>query len=570
MDHDQTHVDELRKLPLFRDLDEQALVSLAARLVSLAIPGGSLLFSEGEAADAVYVVLSGAFVARKGAQRRVVGYISPGETVGEMALLSGKSRSASVVAVRDSEVLRFATADFEQLLTMHASAMAVLTRLAFQRLDLAMSQPRRRPSKALALLGPNIAGLEQEAHRFVEALARFQRVELLTEARCSQWRARDFQQLENAEALLLYLGAEGAWAQRCARQSDQVLFLARADAAEHSLPDYLGELEKDVRLLLLHEGPIRPGRARAWKHMTGLSMHHHVRHAEDWRRVARLLTGRGVALVLSGGGARGFAHLGVIQALREAGVEIDQVAGTSIGAVIAAGIALEWNDLELYTAYKRSFVDTNPLNDYTLPFVSLVAGRKAARLLRHEYGDRDIEDLPMPYFCVSSNLTRAESHVHSEGLLWRALRASIAIPGVLPPVFENGEVLVDGGVIDNLPVNLMRPRHFGPVIGVDVAGEQALSTNVDEAFLPTAWRMVWDHVTGRARRPGIVSILLRAGMVNSATTSSNNRMQSDLLVQPPVAEIELLNWGAFERAIEIGYRHTQKILENWSPNSNIG
>src|SRR6202035_4079754 len=193
-----------------------------------------------------------------------------------------------------------------------------------------------------------------------------------------------------------------------------------------------------------------------WLEGSPVALHHHVGDAADLGRLARLITRRGGRLVLSGGGARGFAHLGIIRALREARVPIDFVGGSSIGSIIAAGVAVGWSDDEMRLRYRRSFVDTNPVNDYTFPFVALTRGRKVSRLLQREYGDILIEDLRRPFFCVSANLSTGRALEHRDGRLADALRASVAIPGVLPPVFHGDDVLVDGATINNLPVDVMQ------------------------------------------------------------------------------------------------------------------
>lgn len=556
---------DLTRLSLFAGLPLSVLKSLLPRLNLIALPGGEVLFAEGEPADAVFVVLSGAFIALRGA--RVVGVINAGETVGEMALISGKPRSATVRALRDSEVLRFAREQFEQLIEQHPQPMLQLARLAYQRLETAMSERHvPRLPRTIAVI-PGSAGVDPWAfaEELMRGLRRFGRVVLLGETECRNWVSGNFHDLEATGATLLYVAEHSGspWSELCRRQSDTVLVLVRASETPPAQPEFTPERFKPVRLVLDHQGQVRSGRAKLWRQTWGNVTVHHLRDADDIARIARHLTGQATALVLSGGGARGFAHLGVLQALREAGLQIDAVGATSIGAVIGAGIAQEWSELDLYAAYRRCFVDTNPLSDYTFPFVALVAGRKASRLLQREFGALEIEDLPLPFFCISANLTRACVHVHDRGELWKALRASIAIPGVLPPVFQDGEVLVDGGVIDNLPVDLMRGRHSGRIIGVDIAGEHALGTNVEEANLPSLWRMVWEHISGRANRPGIVRILLRSGMVNATTISMANRAQSSLLITPPVGEIDLLDWKAFDRAIQIGYRHTVEVLREW-------
>src|ERR1700678_4742841 len=198
-----------------------------------------------------------------------------------------------------------------------------------------------------------------------------------------------------------------------------------------------------VELALLHEGCFEAGAAARWLQTSPVALHHHIVDAADLGRLARLLTQRGVGLVLSGGGARGFAHLGVIRALREARVPIDYVGGASIGAIIAGGVAMGWSDEEMRLRYRRSFVDTNPVNDYTFPLVALTRGRKVSRLLQREFGDVLIEDLRCPFFSISANLTSGRVLEHRDGSVSGALRASVSIPGVMPPVFRGEAILED-------------------------------------------------------------------------------------------------------------------------------
>ena len=183
--------------------------------------------------------------------------------------------------------------------------------------------------------------------------------------------------------------------------------------------------------------------------------------------------------MLSGGGARGFAHLGVIRALREARVPLDFVGGASIGAIIAAGVAMGWSDEEMRLRYRRSFVDTQSGER-----LHLSAGRAHARpqglaaCCEREYGDVLIEDLRHPFFCVSANLTTRHAHSSTARVgVADALRASVAIPGVMPPVFRGDDVLVDGAAINNLPVDIMQRHAPGLVIGCDVGADHSFSAN---------------------------------------------------------------------------------------------
>ena len=403
------------------------------------------------------------------------------------------------------------------------------------------------------------------AQTLAEALSRYGKVRQLTNDDAGRTPAHYLAIESDARFVLYVADADNAeWRSQCRRQADAWLLLARASAQPVADAEILVARASDAvptpeHLVLIHDGKPRLGAGHRWHALRQGAHLHHVRHASDIGRVARLLCGQSLGLVLSGGGARGFAHIGVIKALREAGFEIDVVGGTSIGAVIGAGIAADWSVEEMTETFRRCFYDTNPLSDYTLPFVSLVSGRKASRLLQEAFGSRDIEDLPLPYFCMSSNLTTGKAATHRQGPLWQWLRASIAIPGLLSPVCMGGEVHVDGGVINNLPVDVMRGMHQGEVIAVDIGGNYVIKSTIDEVDLPPIWQLATEWFRNR-RRPKLSQILLRAGMVNSGSAALEARELSTLLLTPPLDDIDLLEWKAFYRAIDRGYQHTLRIV----------
>jgi NTE family protein len=228
-----------------------------------------------------------------------------------------------------------------------------------------------------------------------------------------------------------------------------------------------------------------------------------------------------------------------------------------MGAIIAAGVAAEWSDAELTANMRQAFVASSPVNDYALPLISLVRGKKVTRRLIEHFGTVTIEELWRPYFCVSSDLTNGSLWIHRNGPLWRALRASVAIPGLLPPVIERGAVLADGGVMNNLPVDVMRAMKRGLVLGVDVASDRALTSLAMDEDKGGLWRFL----TGKRRVPPIVDILVRAGTVSSDAQSQTLRRSVDLLFSPPLENIDILDWQVFDRAIEIGYRHAIEVLD---------
>jgi len=554
------------QVPWFATLPVQARELLAAGCSWRSVAGGEALFFEGEASDAVYLLVNGSLAAFQRDSHGIshaVGQIMAGESVGELGVLISRPRSATVRALRDSELIRLPAAHLELLAERFPQALLGLARLALRRQG--ELQPHGAAPRTLALLphspGVDLAGFAAMLER---ELQRFGSVRVL-HAGDAGHDAGHYHAIEHASRFVLYVGdgMSSAWRDQCRRQADALLFVVRADespALDAVWPDATDEaVERRQFLVIEHERAARPGAARRWHAFCPRAAIHHLRHQADCARLARTIGGQSLALVLSGGGARGFAHIGVVKALREAGMEIDSIGGTSIGAVIGAGVAAEWSIEEMTERFRHAFYDTNPLSDYTLPLVSIVSGRKVARLLRETYGEREIEDLPLPFFCVSANLTRGEAHVHREGLLWQAVRASVAIPGLLPPVFRAGQVFVDGGVVNNLPVDLMRRTHRGEVIAVDIGGDHAVFAGDDEYQLPPAWKL-WMEDRAGYKRPRLREILLRAGMIDSGAQTASARAQSTLLIQPPLADIGLLEWQSYFHAIDRGYQHTLRIV----------
>jgi len=560
-------------LPLFRDLEPELLAEIASEIEWFSLPGGTTLFEANEPADAIYFVITGslgAYGRDAEGRKQFLGRISAGESVGEMALISGKARSATVIALRDSEIGRWSKHAFEHLMLSHPQGLLRIAQLTVQRLEnlqQSQSRPSRTSLQTFAVL-PHDTEVDAVsfASELVDALNKIGRAELIWNVRGSEHTSHWFHNVERANDFVVYVTdpQPTAWTKLCLRQADSLLLLTRADKEAGEWPVLEAARaqrlhEHRIELVLLHDEHIAAGSARRWLDVHPKVPHHHIRAQADVDRVARLLTGHGIGLTLSGGGARGFAHIGVIRALEEAHIPIDAVGGTSIGAIIAGGVAAGWKYDEMVYHMKRTFVETNPLNDYTFPLVSLVSGRKVSRLLRQEFGEVHIEDLSLPYFCVSANLTTGHSAVHRSGELWRWLRASVAIPGVLPPVFSKGEVFVDGATINNLPVDIMRDIGRGPVIGVDVGAERVFTAQLDETEGPPFWKII-QWLRGKQKIINIFQILSRAGMINSTANTAAVREHSDLLLQPPLGNLDLLNWQAFDRTVEAGYRYACEKL----------
>jgi NTE family protein len=565
-------VPRLSAVGLFEDLDWSTLAAIQGELHWLTLPGGAALFYEGEPSTSLYVVTSGCLgIMIEGGEGgpRMIGQIRAGETVGEMGLISGDPRSATAIALRDTELLALDKDCYEGLVARHPGLMRHLLTLLVRRLQRTThATTQAQMPKAVAVFP--VTGdprCEEVLHGLAAALSNDGlRVKIVGRDLSDQPTAW-FHTIEAAHDLVFYHAEAHAspWTKLCLRQADRVLCVASEPSDTPPRISYrpLAKSESCVStdLVFLHRGAsVDAATARPWLDGVAADLHCNIRlgNSGDLARLARLLIGRAIGLVLSGGAARGFAHLGVIRALRQSAVPIDLIGGASMGAIVAAGVALEWDDAELRARLRRAFVEKNPINDYTLPLLALTRGDKVTRLLQEHFGEARIENLWRPYFCVSSNLTAGSAMTHLKGPLWRAIRASIAIPGILPPAIEGEDVLVDVGVINNFPVDVMSGLRRGPIIGVDVATKAApmlTATSLGHGSLRSLLR----H--GFRGPPGIISVLMRSGMVSSDVQTTAYRKRVDLLLDPPIETIDFLDWQAFDRAIEAGYRTTMEALD---------
>ncbi|MBE7218882.1 MAG: patatin-like phospholipase family protein [Caulobacteraceae bacterium] len=536
-------------------------------LETVAIPGGRTLYAAGDRAEHLFVLKSGRLaVLRSGAAgERVLGVIRPGEPVGEMALIAGAPHSATVIALRDSEVLALPRADVAREARLRPDLMAELAALTVRRAREGEADVGSATVFGLVGASPGV-----DVRAFVERLAARVRAlgdtavvagaEMLAEGPAALTR------LEAAHDIVLLSAEQGEleWRGVVGRQVDQLILVGRGGEAPPQLPESFAARQlrrhRLVDVVLLHEGDgARRGGAAAWLQAASAAHVFHVREGayRELARLARVITGRSVGLVLSGGGARAYAHIGAIQALREADQPIDLVGGASMGAIVAAGVAMGWDERELDARVRRAFVESNPLGDLAVPLIGLSRGERMRRRLREHFGEAEFADLELPFFCVSSNLTTGEPQVHRTGRVRRALAASAALPGVAPPVLEGGDVLVDGGVLANLPTDVMRAWHRGPVVGCDVALLEELTP--EDVERPSLLRFI---ASGAWRRgPPIVALLIRAATVTTTRDFAAARAASDLVIAPNIEEVGLQEWRKYQPAMDAGRRAMASALE---------
>lgn len=534
-----------------------------------ALTGGEPLFAAGSEADSLYLLRSGrlgVFRSEEGQPPQFMGVIRPGEPVGEMALIAGTVHTSDVVALRDSEILALPREVFFDAIRSHPEVMIELSRLMLHRAR-ERSAAGAEPSVfgfVSARPGPIRAFVERVAACIEAQGYTCQVIDHSALSSASEW----FSRVEDSHDYVLYIAEqdEPSWAALCARQVDRLFIVGSALMAppvnaETAGPGPAWRGAQFTDLILLRDPRMtRPANTAPWLDALDPGRWFHVRegHAEDAARIARTITGTSIGLVLSGGGARAYAHIGVVRALHEAGVTLDALGGSSMGAVIAAGPALGWSDDELETRIRKAFVNSDPLSDLAFPIIAMTRAGKVARLLEEAYGDIDIADMPLPFFAVSSNLTTGRIEVHRRGLLRRAMRASIAIPGVMPPVVMNGQVLVDGAVIKNFPTDVMRQLNAGPIVGCDMSHTRG----VDAAGLenPPSW---WKWLLSGAWKSGppIVSILMRSATISTDAELARSRQETDVLIMPSPTGTDIRDWKIYEPVVAAGHSAAVSVID---------
>ncbi|THD52019.1 patatin-like phospholipase family protein, partial [Phenylobacterium sp.] len=558
--------------------DESALARLfhqervQSESVWFSLPGGATLFAAGDPSDQLYFVRAGrlgAFRREQGHEVQFLGVIRPGEPAGEMSLIAGSPHSADVVALRDSEIIAVPRDVFLEACEADTAVMIELAKLMMLRSRQAVTRGGIGepsvfgfvPLGASGLLRPLVERLAQEIGRLGYSVTT---IGAEAQTAPTEW----FSDVERTHDFVLYVAepADAGWRLVVARQVDRLFRVGRGDRtapkpqAATDLPSPL-QAQQLVDLILLQPPDIdRPQGSEAWLDAATPARLFHMRrdHNGDLQRLARVLTGQSVGLVLSGGGARAYAHVGAVRALRERGVPIDFVGGVSMGAVIAAGVAMGWNDEELQVRIREAFVDTSPLTDIALPLLAMTHGLKVNERLAHHFGDTQIADLWLPFFCLSSNLTTGAYQMHRRGLLRRALRASVSLPGILPPATDDQNVLVDGAVMKNFPADVMRASQLGPIVGVDVTTGRSITAD-DVARPASVWRWIW---SGEWRKgPPIVSLLMRAATVSTSRDLTAARDATDVLVMPDTSKVEIRDFSAYEPAVAEGYRATIEALD---------
>ncbi|KAM7033728.1 LOW QUALITY PROTEIN: patatin-like phospholipase domain-containing protein 7 [Acridotheres tristis] len=414
-------------------------------------------------------------------------------------------------------------------------------------------------------------------------------------------------QQEDIHRIVLYQADSSLtpWTQRCIRQADCILIVGLGDQEPT-----VGELERMLentavraqkQLILLHkeDGPL-PSRTVEWLNMRSwCSAHLHIhcprrvfskrslpklvemyervfqkapdRHS-DFSRLARVLTGNAIALVLGGGGARGCSQVGIIRALIEAGIPVDMIGGTSIGAFMSALYAEErsYNQMRIKARQWAMVMNSvfKTILDLTYPITSMFSGAAFNNSINNIFKDKQIEDLWIPYFTITTDITASAMRVHRDGSLWRYVRASMSLSGYMPPLCDpkDGHLLMDGGYINNLPADVARSMGAKVVIAIDVGSRDETDlTNYGDCL--SGWWLLWKRWNPLAEKVKVLNMAeIQTRLAYVCCVRQLEMVKSSdycEYIRPPIDRYGTLDFGKFDEICEVGYQHGKTVFNVW-------
>lgn len=593
----------LRISNLLQNTDEPIVQDLLNILEIVLLPSSEILVREGEDSDALYIVINGRLRVVRNTEdgnESVLLELGRGETVGEAGLITGEKRSATVYAVRDTVLARLSKAAFNQLLAKHPQAM--MQQFAATVINRMQGQIKGtiRPSKGVANLAfvplsPDVplkslvkrlteqlghldTALHLDSAALAEALQQEGIAQIGTENPANinivSWLAEQ----ETQYRYIVYEADDSfsPWTQRCLRQADHVVLVANANTApaltaiENDIAAFHTDQNPDtLSLVLIHpQSTVQPVGTGQWLAARQVGHHYHVKEDNpvDIARLARLLTGQGIGVVLSGGGARGYAHIGALRALREAGIPIDLIGGSSQGGFVACQFAMGW---DFDTIMARNHASLKHKFDYTFPMTALMAGGEMTAIVQEMFGETALEDMWLPCFCTTTNLSTAKLMVHTQGPAWKYTRATTSLPGILPPVIDGGNMLIDGGVLNNLPIDIMRQRSDVGVVFASDVGEPGRSSSRSEIPYETrlsGWQVLWRRLNPLAKPmkvPSMGEIMMQIAVLSNRQTSSATRNLADFYLRLSVKGFGMLEFEALDAIVGKGYAAAQEQVASW-------
>lgn len=558
----------LRSVPILADIDDEQLDRLSSAVDRHQVPANEWLFRVGDPSDAIYIVDSGRFAA-VGADGQVIREMASGDAVGELGVIAGTPRSAGVRALRDGVIWRIAADTFTEVLATTPQLQSVMLRATARMLQASRSANISRRPRVIGVVSTGDAAAAPIVDAIATRLGAYGQTAVVAppaEATADVNEYGDLveafsENLDRAERnndWVLVAAEQGAgdlWRRFVATQSDRLVILVDQLRPPQTVVNLAPRRPTHLLLRMAQPNP------SWWDALQPVS--HHPADDAGIAALARRIAGRSLGLALAGGGVRGLAHFGVYQELTRAGVVIDRFGGTSIGALAAAAFALEMDARDAITAAQEFVARGHPFGDYAIPAVAFTRGGRWDRLIEKFAGTTLIEHLSKEFFSVSSDIIKGDQIIHRRGSLTLAVRASIAIPGLMPPVRHGDQVLVDGGLLNNLPADVMCADPDGEVICVDL--RRKFSPSKGMGLLPSSIQLpgfLRRLLTGTdSALPPLQETLLRSIDLAASSGNLGELPRVAAVIEPDVSGIGILNFKQVDAAVDTGRIAARAALE---------
>lgn len=581
---------------IFSSLSEANCKKLLPKFQKVTLVKDEILFHQGDTPDCVYILASGklsAYLVTANGETKLINYINIGETVGELGALSNEPRTLTIKAAKDSVLLKLSNKDFlhichEYPAVMFATIHPVIAR-SQNLIDLISPEKKK---KHIAIIPANhVDSLEEFTQRLSDSISKIPNLVFLSDyseetkgltPAAIQGMIDQIEAGDSHKKRFIYLVKShdthlGVFS---FKKADMIYVVADAVTSPHIDNLILEKIEKrkarlksSPELILVHpEKTILPKNTSEWLKLAPFGLHHHIRIKQggDYKRLLRFMRDKAVGLVLGGGGTRGWAHLGVMKAMEEHKIPIDIIGGTSVGAIIGACYASSLSfeaTCNKFTEIVKSSKHSVSWRSITWPAISLFDAKNFTLSQQKAFDTIQIEDLWIPYFCISANLAKNSETIHTSGLVWEKLRASSAIPGLIPPMIIDGEIHFDGGLLNNLPVDVMRQiiGAKGKIFAVELAGNQMNRKKYSfPPILPFIPALLAKLRLGYLdyKFPRFIDTFLKAIFAGSLLRMKQNTLSANHLISLDLTKFSMLHANIKQgaRLMELGYQEGLKQL----------
>lgn len=544
---------------------------------------GEMLFVQGSTADCMYILTEGllaATVRDKLGFEKIAVTIRCGQTVGESGVISSQPRPLTIKALRHSVLLKLTRNVFESYFMNEPKILLkLLNYLSTRSLRAIETLENIYPYVNIAFVPANPqVNIDVFFQNFFDLFQQQKKLGHFNTDHITTIDENLINQLNEAESYNDY----NIYKINCQNKTISDFLLERADrifvvghgnqpaVIDQQVTQLLLQSPAKYELILLYPQRTQPNNTRAWLQKFDFFRYHHLalEQNSDYERLIRFITGKAFGLVLSGGGTKGWVHMGVLKALHEAKIPLDAIGGTSIGAIIGAKYLME-NDFDQFYQAMLEFARINlepfRLSNLTYPLVSILNGKIGTMGVLKLFQKEFIENLWQPFFCVSYNMNQSMESIHRDGSLWLWTRASGAIPGIVPPIEVDGQLHVDGGVINNLPTDIMKDFFdgMGKILAVDLVYRD---DKIKYRFPPVI--KFWEAVKIKLgykhsdyKFPEFSEVLIRSLLAGSAVKNQQNDLLADILFRPDLTKYHTLTESKrSDELFQIGYQGMQEKM----------